>query len=526
VTNDPNLPKYLATDRLFRANLEHYCAKLCWILDKDQRLRPLIWNRAQRHVHKIIEQQKERTGKVRVVILKGRQTGISTYVCARFYHKTTLSPGLGQRTHIQTHEESSTKALYGMVARLHKHMLPDYNLATTAPNSFVFASVDSRYTLSTAKNISGTGRGTTPHNLHCSEFGFWPHADVHMSGIISAVPDTRGSEIIFESTANGASGAFYTMWQMAEAGESEYEPIFIPWWWIDDFSNHNPPDNYVASEQEEDYGRLRSLNAAQVCWMHYKNINLGGKPGELCPLFRQEYPGDPQEAFQASGQNPFIEPHYVVEAMAASIQPDQYSAHVLGVDPAFGGPDKTRLIDRKGPVAGEIVNETYKVPTGDEMALANYIVRLIDIHQFDRVFIDAGVGGRGIVSRLIELGFGSIVSAVQFGSTPTEPKLYIQKRSEMWGNMRDWFKTPGGVSIPKDPQLHREICGPTFKQDEKHRIQLETKDKIRERLKFSPDGADALALTFAETVVKDTTAAPSWRDDLAGGGDDGDFMTQ
>jgi len=110
ITDDPHLATYLPTDRMLRANLELYCAKLCWILDKDQKTRLLTWNRGQQYVHKIVERQKELTGKVRVIILKGRKTGISTYVGARFYHKTTLAPGLGQHTHIQTHEDASTRS--------------------------------------------------------------------------------------------------------------------------------------------------------------------------------------------------------------------------------------------------------------------------------------------------------------------------------------------------------------------------------------------------------------------------------
>jgi len=140
---------------MLRANLELYCAKLCWILDKDQKTRLLTWNRGQQYVHKIVERQKELTGKVRVIILKGRKTGISTYVGARFYHKTTLAPGLGQHTHIQTHEDASTKALYWMVRRIHEKMSPDYKLKAIGTSSLVFPATDSRYTLSTAKNISG-----------------------------------------------------------------------------------------------------------------------------------------------------------------------------------------------------------------------------------------------------------------------------------------------------------------------------------------------------------------------------------
>jgi hypothetical protein len=41
----------------------------------------------------------------------------------------------------------------------------------------------------------------------------------------------------------------------------------------------------------------------------------------------------------------------------------------------------------------------------------------------------------------------------------------------------------------------------TYSYDGQSRLKLESKEVIRERVGFSPDRADALALTFAEPVV-------------------------
>ena len=65
-------------------------------------LEPFLFNAAQRQLHQIIEEQKAKTGKVRVIVLKARQLGVSTYVAARLYHTTINSPGL--RTIIIGHE--------------------------------------------------------------------------------------------------------------------------------------------------------------------------------------------------------------------------------------------------------------------------------------------------------------------------------------------------------------------------------------------------------------------------------------
>ena len=63
-----------------RDDFEHYAVKCLKIVAKDGALVPLRLNRAQRAMHAAIERQLAETGKVRALILKGRQQGASTYV--------------------------------------------------------------------------------------------------------------------------------------------------------------------------------------------------------------------------------------------------------------------------------------------------------------------------------------------------------------------------------------------------------------------------------------------------------------
>jgi hypothetical protein len=77
---------------------------------------------------------------------------------------------------------------------------------------------------------------------------------------------------------------------------------------------------------------------------------------------------------------------------------------------------------------------------------------------------------------------------------------YAQLRSEMWFKMGDWIKEG---AIPNRTDLVSELCAPTYSNDNAaNRLQLEPKDDIKKRLGFSPDIADALALTFAFPVTK------------------------
>ena len=53
---------------------------------------PFILNKEQLYIQNLLEKMKRLTGKVRAIIVKGRQQGCSTLVSARFYHKTIFIP--------------------------------------------------------------------------------------------------------------------------------------------------------------------------------------------------------------------------------------------------------------------------------------------------------------------------------------------------------------------------------------------------------------------------------------------------
>lgn len=71
---------------------------------------------------------------------------------------------------------------------------------------------------------------------------------------------------------------------------------------------------------------------------------------------------------------------------------------------------------------------------------------------------------------------------------------YLNKRAEMWFKMADWIKSGG--ALPNMPELIRELTAPTY-TFQNGKFKLEEKAQIKTRLGFSPDLADALALTFA-----------------------------
>ena len=158
--------------------------------------------------------------------------------------------------------------------------------------------------------------------------------------MLDAVPDTDGSEVIIESTANGTSGPFHSMAMAALKGEGEYQLIFLPWFEHEEYAE-DPPEGWEPGEAVRELRDRFNLSRAQLYWAEQKNIaraQLDGEDvGELCWRFRQEYPSTVEEAFRASRRGGFISASVVAAARTRQNphQPDM--PLIIGCDFATGG---------------------------------------------------------------------------------------------------------------------------------------------------------------------------------------------
>lgn len=496
-TVDPALKELLtrcATD------LEFFGEKQLKIANKAGGIEPLVFNRAQRYVHEKLEEQLFEHGQIRALILKGRQQGVSTYVGGRFYHKARWRKGV--KVFILTHLAEATDNLFAMVDRYHNNLHPLIRPETSAENAkeLKFKRNESGYKVSTAGS-KGTGRGSTVHYFHGSEVAFWPNAETHAAGVMQAIPSGNNTEVILESTANGIGGYFHEQWQKAEAGQSDFIAIFVPWFWQDEYRKKAPPD-FKPGEIELFYQESYGLDLDQVYWLHTKNIELGGDPGIVCPLFLQEYPFCAADAFQSTGGDKICDTKFVTRARKAVITDKQEGAHILGVDPARFGNDRSSWIHRNRRVAWGL--QSFKDLSTTELAarVMNEIDRCEEEGDpVDAVMIDVVGLGAGVYDTLVDRGYGDIAMAVNAGSKADEPEEYLNKRSEMWDLLNLWLRDEP-VSIPDNDSLHADLIAPNYTYNAKQQKVLETKEQMRKRGIRSPDEGDALAMTFAYKVRK------------------------
>jgi hypothetical protein len=142
--------------------------------------------------------------------------------------------------------------------------------------------------------------------------------------------------------------------------------------------------------------------------------------------------------------------------------------------------------------------------------LESQILDFCTQNRAEVIFVDgSGVGG-GVVDHLLNR-YNLPVEDIQFGSrasNATSQVRYAQKRSEMWGSMRDALKY---LAIPNSAELRDQLLAPEYDYNLRGELQLEKKSDMKRRGLASPDIADALALTFARPVM------PRQYDDWFGG---------
>jgi hypothetical protein len=466
-----------------------YCLK---IRDKQGKIIPLEFNKAQLFLHQKLEEQKAKLGFIRAVILKGRQQGASTYTAARFFHQTLL--GQGATTFILSHEAKSTGALFGLVKRFYELLPPGMapDLDTANQNQLKFAGTFSEYTVGTAGNEE-VGRSMTLKYLHMSEVASYEHTDGLETGLMQAVADMPGTEIIMESTAKGLGNMFHERAMKAQAGLGLDQLIFLPWYWQTEYTLQ-PPAGFSPDESEIKLLQAFNLSSPQIYWRRKK---IESTKGGLW-TFNQEYPMTPAEAFLMSGDTFLSKELLTIARKTKALCPN--APVIMGVDCAREN-DRSVFVLRRGR---EIFHyEVYPDLKVDGVTptqqLINIAVKLINKYQVAKVFIDAGYGW-GLIDGLHGLGYRKEVTGVQFAQQPLDTIRALNKRAEMALLYRDWLEE-GNVSIPDtDEFIFDMLLTPKEKETPTHRLFLPKKSEIKQKSKVSTDIFDGTILTFAFPV--------------------------
>ncbi len=490
--------------KAFQSDYAYFAHRQLKIQPKDGDEIQFSFNKGQWYLHALAEYQLYTTGRVRIIVNKGRQQGISTYVEGRAYWRA--SQNVGVAAIILSHETSSSNNIFEMFKTYHDGVIRDLQPTVGKDNEkqFTFPRIKSSIKVFSAGK-KGVGRGQRSNFFHGSESAFWPHAYEHSTGIMQSISKGPGSEVYLESTAYGNTGYFADMWEKADYAWEEPKPhgngyvrCFIPWFWEKAYREPTP-EGFEPTPEEMEFAELHGLDNEQLQWRRLKIAEAGGDVSR----FMRDYPATPEEAFNSSLDNVLIQPNVVLRArknykelLSSFLNPALPA--VIGCDVAREGDDATCIVVRRGRVILHY-EQMYKAKGS---AVAKRIVQLSQHFQVLRTFVDntGGFGG-SVLDFLSDIyGYDQAVG-VHFSERAHDDQQFKNIRSEIWWKLAEWLED--GAAIPDSAEMQKDFCAPTYKYMGDQFL-LESKKDMKSRGIKSPDIGDACALTFAHPVTVHT----------------------
>lgn len=278
---------------------------------------------------------------IRIVALKARKVGWSTYIQGRAFWKAEFNSGTNAL--VMAHEMLSSQNIMKISKRFDEHFTEQEYKSTPLPirvpiarsadqvlewgiNPATNIAHDSRLIVKTAgTRSSGSSRGYTYHLTHISEEAHFADSDEVAAALAAAA---YFSEQYEESTAKGVGGMFHESWEKAlwlhDAREMwKNRQPFPTWWngkfrafwsWIDDPAYRMAVMDYEREQitntmtpVEEELVRDYKCTIEQLAWRRWKIGSECTNQKEMEPeeYFKQEYPTTPEEAFVSKGVNVF-----------------------------------------------------------------------------------------------------------------------------------------------------------------------------------------------------------------------------
>lgn len=256
------------------------------------------------------------------IVLKPRRIGFTTLELARDLFFALTNPGstvmiVAQEYSLAKKAIQDIKNFISYIQELEKKicthpsqkLLPKITLSNV--KEIVFET-NSRIVGEVAKNQESaadrTGRGTGITRLHCTEVAFWSYPDLTMKSLMIAAK--TASEIVIESTPNGANGYFFdTYYKIKEGNMPGWKSHFYPWHSHEEYAipfyTKHEENNFDFSPRDEYEKKLIeefNISKQQLNWWR-QSVSEAAKGIES---MLQEFPIDEASCFRIKSQT-FLE---------------------------------------------------------------------------------------------------------------------------------------------------------------------------------------------------------------------------
>lgn len=310
-------------------------------------------NRPQRHLVEVLEGMRTASRPIRLILLKARQWGGSTAI-QLYMAWLQLVQERGLNSLVVAQVSSAADEVRDMFDRM-LHSYPSWLLCDVgeepkdgAPKMERVGNADNvrRVIARNCKVKTGSAerpdsaRGGDYSLVHCTEVGVWKRTEGKrpediIRSACSGVLLRPLTMIVYESTANGVGNFFHTEYEAAKRGQSQFTPLFIPWYEIEQYTDENADveglarfivahkDNDNAVDARHESGRYlyylwqRGATLQAIAWYITERQKYSDH-GDMA----SEYPSDDVEAFAFSGTRVFD--RYQCEQLRATCHEPDY----------------------------------------------------------------------------------------------------------------------------------------------------------------------------------------------------------
>jgi hypothetical protein len=338
----PEESAFITAERLVCKIDYRYCAERYIHIRKStptgQRLKPIypFWESQELVLNRMAARELEirethDPDGILATVLKARQLGVTTLGMSIILHRSVTTSYQSGLIAADVTEQSGymfNDLFLSMLEHLPWFLKPHVVSCTTAGEKrHVYWANHSIVRMSSGKSMrgklqeeSGTkkgniGRGRTQGLFHLSEIPSWEYPEQIDTALEPGIPVMQDTFGIMEATAKGREDYFHQHWRASVAREGRFFAVFIPWWaeakkyslpapagW-----SPAPPTLQHARRAElsapEIMGHAVTLTRDQLYWYERRKSAMA-KANRLSE-FLEEYPAEPEEAFQRSGHSIF-----------------------------------------------------------------------------------------------------------------------------------------------------------------------------------------------------------------------------
>lgn len=275
---------------------------------------PFTFNNGQRYVWDRMADIHAKQKAMWLVILKARQgAGISTFCCGWIHWQ------LWRQTDVQTmtvaHQVKTAETMIETMRIFHDEMTPELRPQLRAGNrndsiprgEIYYADRRTWGLIQVASNLDPRGQQVT--HVHETEVAMYKDVNELNGALLPQLP-TLGSEaflrssFIIESTPKGEN-EFYEMWQEArQVATSRWNPIWLPWWLMDDEFSAPAPDDFELSADDERIQKSLTRDRMELDGKPVTREQMWWRRSTIDDVYRgdldgfdQEYPSDEVTCF-------------------------------------------------------------------------------------------------------------------------------------------------------------------------------------------------------------------------------------